>query len=334
MSSGGVDDLAAELAECIQHAIPNTVSVTGTLSTWRRGKAWASGEIVTFHPGTTTPLARLSIGVPGRIAAVLERRFDEAGTPLGAGAVVTIEAQPELHPVYGLRLVVKTIQEHQGPDANSITRATLVSQLHAQGWGQHQQQLAWPTGPITLGLISPSGGNAARGDIDAALSPHAEIVVIEKRVPMTGPKATSAISRAIALLGSQVDGLLVVRGGGAAADMLTWDNTSVVKAIATCACPLVLGIGHAQDTPVSELVAHHAAPTPTAAGLWIAAQTISTPIAPQPVPVCTPVVPTRDPIVAVPAAKPESDKWTVDARLVLLLLLAAGTAIVLVLILL
>ena len=87
---------------------------------------------------------------------------------------------------------------------------------------------------------------------------------------MEGPGAPEAIARAILRLaaeGSEV--VAVVRGGGAAATLAAFDAEPVARAIARCAVPVVVAVGHASDRSVADVVAHTSVPTPTAAAAWL-----------------------------------------------------------------
>jgi exodeoxyribonuclease VII large subunit len=74
------------------------------------------------------------------------------------------------------------------------------------------------------------------------------------------------VARALAhLAATEVDLVLVVRGGGARTDLAGFDTELIARAIATMRVPVFTGIGHEVDRSIADEVAHQAHKTPTAA---------------------------------------------------------------------
>ena len=60
--------------------------------------------------------------------------------------------------------------------------------------------------------------------------------------------------------------IVLARGGGSFEDLLPFSDERLVRAVATCAVPIVSAVGHEQDTPLCDLAADVRASTPTMAG--------------------------------------------------------------------
>jgi exodeoxyribonuclease VII large subunit len=80
-----------------------------------------------------------------------------------------------------------------------------------------------------------------------------------------GDRAVGEITAAIRTLDadSEVDVIIVARGGGDFQNLLTFSDEGLVRAAAACVTPLVSAIGHENDRPLLDEVADLRASTPT-----------------------------------------------------------------------
>jgi exodeoxyribonuclease VII large subunit len=84
-----------------------------------------------------------------------------------------------------------------------------------------------------------------------------------------GEDAPDQIARALHRIGavSDVDVVLLVRGGGSIEDLWAFNTEVVARAIHDCPIPVVSGVGHETDVTIADLVADVRGPTPSAAAM-------------------------------------------------------------------
>ncbi|GAC1414788.1 MAG: exodeoxyribonuclease VII large subunit [Candidatus Velthaea sp.] len=142
----------------------------------------------------------------------------------------------------------------------------LRRRLDAEGLFAQARKRRLPRFPFHVGLISSRTANGA-GDFltqAAALAPHVTITLFETSVQ--GANAASEIVRAIERASrSDVDVVIIARGGGSYEDLFVFSDERVVRALAASRHPTISAIGHEADAPLTDFVADMRAATPSTA---------------------------------------------------------------------
>ena len=165
-----------------------------------------------------------------------------------------------------LQLVVESMrQAGQGTLFEEFLK--LKARLEAQGLFDSNRKRALPLMPKAIGIVT-SLGAAALHDVVTALQrrvPHIPVVIYPASVQ--GAQAAEQLRDALlkAIQRSEVDVLLLVRGGGAMEDLWAFNNESLAHAVAASPIPVISGIGHETDFTIADFCADVRAPTPTAA---------------------------------------------------------------------
>jgi len=139
--------------------------------------------------------------------------------------------------------------------------------LAAEGLFDQESKKEIPQFPKKIGIIT-GGKSAALEDMFTTAQrrfPLAEIIFIPTKVQ--GDGAAVQIAKNINRLNeySDIDVIIVGRGGGSLEDLWAFNEEIVARAIFGSEIPIISGIGHEIDFTIADFVADVRAATPTAA---------------------------------------------------------------------
>ena len=143
----------------------------------------------------------------------------------------------------------------------------LKQRLAEEGLFAPERKRPLPARPQTIGIVT-SPGAAAYQDMLNVLGrryPLAHLVLSPTLVQ--GDGAPPQIVMAIQALNrrSDVDVIIVARGGGSIEDLWAFNDERVARAVFASRVPVVTGVGHEVDFTIVDFVADLRAPTPSAA---------------------------------------------------------------------
>jgi exodeoxyribonuclease VII large subunit len=143
----------------------------------------------------------------------------------------------------------------------------LKEKLALEGLFDADRKRTLPLFAKTIGIVTSPQAAALR-DILTTLrrrAPHVRVILYP--APVQGEGAAQKITQAIntASMRAECDVLLVCRGGGSIEDLWSFNHETVARAIAACAMPVIVGVGHETDFTIADFAADLRAPTPTAA---------------------------------------------------------------------
>ncbi|MCA1692847.1 MAG: exodeoxyribonuclease VII large subunit, partial [Actinobacteria bacterium] len=144
-------------------------------------------------------------------------------------------------------------------------RLALRRTLAAEGLLDRNRGHALPPLPLRIGLVASHQSEGYR-DFRGVLSASGfGFVLTERPVLVQGVSAPPSIAAAVeSLAKAPIDLIVLVRGGGARADLDAFDHELVVRAIAAAALPVWTGLGHTGDRCLADDLAHASHATPTA----------------------------------------------------------------------
>lgn len=191
--------------------------------------------------------------------------------PLQRGMTVLVRVSPNFHEAYGFSLIISDIDPAFTLGDMARRRQEVIDKLKADGvWDMnHEQQI--PLLPQRVAVIS-SETAAGFGDFINQLEHNdRQFKFYWHLFPavMQGDGAPSSIMAAldeVFVHAALFDVVVIVRGGGASADMLAFDDYDLASCCAQFPLPIISGVGHERDTCVVDLVACRRCKTPTAVG--------------------------------------------------------------------
>jgi exodeoxyribonuclease VII large subunit len=137
--------------------------------------------------------------------------------------------------------------------------------LDAEGLFDPRLKRPLPFLPNTIGLITGRASAAERDVTTVATArwPAARFAI--RNTAVQGPNAVPQIVEALRELDqdSDVDVIVLARGGGSVEDLLPFSDETLCRAIAACRTPVISAVGHEPDNPLCDLVADLRAATPT-----------------------------------------------------------------------
>jgi exodeoxyribonuclease VII large subunit len=148
----------------------------------------------------------------------------------------------------------------------ALQRDDVVRRLAEAGLLERNRRRPLSPAPLRVGVVT-SMASAAYADFLHEIERSAlsfQLRVIDVRVQ--GEWAVTEVTQAVRTLGrhTDLDVVVVIRGGGSRSELATFDHEAIATAIAMSDLPVFTGLGHEIDRSVADEVAHSALKTPTA----------------------------------------------------------------------
>ena len=193
---------------------------------------------------------------------------------LEEGMEVVAEGNLDVYEKAGqYNLIVQRI-EPSGAGALGIAFAQLRDRLTAEGlMGENRlrQPRPLPFLPRRIGVVTSRSGAALHDFLRVLHRRNPRLSVLFCHARVQGPGAADEVVRALQRLArTDVDVIVVTRGGGSAEDLWTFNEEAVARAIAASPVPVVSAVGHEVDFTIADFVADARAPTPSAAAELLA----------------------------------------------------------------
>lgn len=200
--------------------------------------------------------------------------LSQAGVELEVGRVVRVRGRVSVWDGGSkLRFTLTALDVEALLGGIAAARHRLLTALAAEDLVDANRRHRLALVPLRIGLVTSPGSEAHRDFTGQLTRSGFAFQVRLERSLVQGADAPEQIAAALKRLEVFAPDLaVVVRGGGARADLAAFDSEPVARAIATAPFPVWTGIGHTGDRSVADELASLSAITPTACGEAVVAR--------------------------------------------------------------
>ena len=268
-------ELNSLVADVIDSTMSRSYWVQAELSEARENRGHCYMELIEKNEGSNIPIARASAKCWSNVWMLIKPAFIRmTGQEVRAGMKVMLQVHAQFHPQYGFSWIVDDINPEYTMGDMMRKRQEIIRQLKTEGVFELQKELHFPIFAQRIAVIS-SETAAGYGDFCNQLETNEyELYFHVELFPavMQGDHVEQSIINALNQINSREDDfdcVVIIRGGGATADLSGFDTLILAENVANFPLPIVTGIGHERDESVLDMVSFQRVKTPTAAAAYL-----------------------------------------------------------------
>lgn len=196
---------------------------------------------------------------------IFRNQYEISGVTLAIGDEIIVEGAPDIYKPSGRLSFKAGMIELCGEGALKKAYDALKLKLEQEGVFAPEKKRVLPKFPTRIALITSEQG-AAIGDFAMNLGAQG-LKVGFYPTSVEGKKAVFEIIEALKYFhahADEYDVLVMIRGGGSLESLQAFNNEALVREVANCRIPTLLGVGHEKDVTLAALAADMMVSTPTA----------------------------------------------------------------------
>lgn len=272
MEAISLQQLNQQVANVIHATFDEPVWITAELSDVRvANNGHCYMQLVEKDPKRGTMLAFANAHIWANRWWLIRDSFQQqTGQAFQSGLKVMLLVEVTMHEAYGYSLSILDVDPTYTLGEMARRRMDILAQLKQDGVIDMNRELPFPALPQRIAIISAERA-AGYGDFchqlhdnEWGLCFYTHLFPAIMQGQQTESSVISALER-IALYEDLFDVVVIIRGGGASADLASFDSYELALNIANFPLPVITGIGHDRDQTVLDHVAHTSVKTPTAA---------------------------------------------------------------------
>jgi exodeoxyribonuclease VII large subunit len=264
-----LSELNKQIGEVLAGAFPVGVWVIGEISELkenRNGHCYL--ELIEKQGNEIVARSRATIW--SYTFRILKPYFETTtGQLFSQGIKILVQVSVEFHPFFGLSLNIRDIDPVYTVGDMTLQRNEIINRLKAEGVFDMNRELELPFVPQKIAVISSATAAGYQDFINQLQNNQQGYKFYTKLFPATMqgvdtvPTIISALEK-IYRYEDFFDAVVIIRGGGATADLSSFDNYDLAYHVTQFPLPVITGIGHEKDDTIIDLVAHTRLKTPTA----------------------------------------------------------------------
>ncbi len=198
------------------------------------------------------------------------------GQAFTQGIKILVQVSVEYHASFGLSLNIKDIDPAYTVGDMAMQRREIIERLKNEGVFEMNKELQLPLVPQKIAVISSATAAGYQDFIDQLENNeygfrfYTKLFQASMQGADTVPSVIAALDR-IFQYEDFFDAVVIIRGGGATADLSSFDSYDLAINITQFPIPVITGIGHEKDDTIIDLVAHTRLKTPTAVAEFLLA---------------------------------------------------------------
>ena len=268
-------ELNSLVVELIDKVMPSSYWVEAEIADARESKGHLYLELIEKDESTNIPIARASAKCWRSSWLMIGPHFERvAGVKLRAGLQIMIQVHAQFHAQYGFSWIIDDINPEYTMGSMARKRNEIIAQLKSEGVFELQRELCLPLFAQRIAVIS-SASAAGYGDFCNQLQHNEYGFRFQMQLFqafMQGEQVEQSIVAALNLISTKEDDfdcVVIIRGGGATADLSGFDTLVLAENVANFPLPVITGIGHERDESILDMVAHTRVKTPTAVAAFL-----------------------------------------------------------------
>ncbi len=156
--------------------------------------------------------------------------------------------------------------EPAGLGSMHLALEELRRRLEEEGLFDPARKRSLPRYPRNIGVVTSRSGAALRDIVQVARRRNRGVNLLLAHASVQGETAPGELIDALHRINrSDVEAVIIGRGGGSAEDLWAFNDETLVRTVAEMDIPVVSAVGHETDVTLVDLVADSRAPTPSAA---------------------------------------------------------------------